>query len=74
MVSIEVPRSRGLLELARRCAGCATVMEEPHVSLSRPFSLWQHEIDPFVARLRACLELRCRPFDVAMLHTDPILR
>lgn len=63
---VALERRRALVETARRVYPGANV-EAPHCSLSRPFTLWIHEIDAFVARLK--LELGpCRPFPLRVLE------
>jgi len=65
LVYIEVPRSRRLAEAASKATGrpARELCRDAHVSLSRPFGLYRHEVEPFLARLRRELAGRCcRPF------------
>ena len=74
LVYIDVPRSRALGEVARRRCDVEMSMGQLHVSLSRPFSLFMHEIDPFVGKLRACLMSKCLSgaFDLQVLDDVPV--
>lgn len=66
LVSIELPPKRRLVEAAIDVYGAFRV-ETPHVSVSRPFTLSEHEIDGFVHRLRRGL-LACEPLIVCVLE------
>jgi len=69
LVYVEVPRTRRFLAVAARALGARgdeddrSLCRDAHVSVSRPFALWHHEADPFVARVRQKLRNRgARPF------------
>lgn len=69
LVYVAVPRSRRLVSIAANATSRPPrgLCRDAHVSASRPFGLYEHEIDPFVKKLRAALAARCcRPFRVAV--------
>lgn len=69
LVYVAVPRSRRLVSIAAKATSRPPrgLCRDAHVSASRPFGLYAHEIDPFVKKLRAVLAARCcRPFRVAV--------
>lgn len=67
---IEIPRTRRLVSVASRHG--LTVRSRLHCSLSKPFALWPHEIDPFLKTLRKHLE-RLEPFTLKVLDNVVIL-
>ena len=73
LVYMEVGRSRDLVALAEQKVGNVgqKLVRKPHVSVSRPFWLWAHEIDRFVETLRDALKVT-HAFDLAIL--DDLLR
>lgn len=66
LVFIDIPRTRALVNAATRLCPGADVAS-PHCSVSRPFTLWIHEIEAFVGRLRSELR-RCSPFTLQVLE------
>ena len=69
LVYVAVPRSRRLVAIAARATSRPPrdLCRNAHVSASRPFGLYAHEIDPFVKKLTSALAARCcRPFCIAI--------
>ena len=69
LVYVAVPRSRRLVAIAARATSRPPrdLCRNAHVSASRPFGLYAHEIDPFVRKLTSALAARCcRPFCIAI--------
>ena len=69
LVYVAVPRSRRLVAIAARATSRPPrdLCRNAHVSASRPFGLYAHEIDPFVKKLKSALAARCcRPFCIAI--------
>ena len=69
LVYVAVPRSRRLVAIAARATSRPPrdLCRNAHVSASRPFGLYAHEIDPFVRKLKSALAARCcRPFCIAI--------
>ena len=69
LVYVAVPRSRRLVAIAAKATSRPPrdLCRNAHVSASRPFGLYAHEIDPFVKKLKAALAARCcRPFCLAV--------
>ncbi len=69
LVYVAVPRSRRLVAIAARATSRPPrdLCRDAHVSASRPFGLYAHEIDPFVKKLKSALAARCcRPFCIAI--------
>ena len=64
-----MPRSRRLVAIAAKATSRPPrdLCRNAHVSASRPFGLYAHEIDPFVKKLKSALAARCcRPFCIAI--------
>ena len=69
LVYVAVPRSRRLVAIAAKATSRPPrdLCRNAHVSASRPFGLYAHEIDPFVRKLKSALAARCcRPFCIAI--------
>ena len=66
LVYIAVPRTRHLVDVAARAwrrTPRRELCRDAHVSVSRPCGFLLHEVEPFLAKLRAALDARCcRPF------------
>jgi hypothetical protein len=66
LVYVPVPRSRRFVGVAGRAwrgTPRGELCRDAHLSLSRPFGLLRHEVEPFLARLRSALAARrCAPF------------
>ena len=69
LVYVEVPRTRALVAAAARATGLppGDLCRDAHVSLSKPFGLYRHEVEPFLARLRA------RPSGRVFARYPPVL-
>mmetsp|Transcript_22444 Transcript_22444/g.29095 ORF Transcript_22444/g.29095 Transcript_22444/m.29095 type:complete len:218 (-) Transcript_22444:123-776(-) len=75
LVYLTLPKTRRFLQLAKRRIGnlrCSEILvKEAHLSLSRPFWLWQHEIKSFITKLRLAIHSRCvHPFELCILDQD----
>ena len=75
LVYVAVPRSRRLVAIAARATSRPPrdLCRNAHVSASRPFGLYAHEIDPFVRKLKSALAARCCRVPVRAATRDELL-